>query len=129
MSGVNQAILVGYLGNDPDVHYTADGRVVVNLSLATSDKWRDRPSGEQKMHTEWHKVICFNRLGEIAKNYLKKGALIYVEGKLQTGQWRDKDGVERHTTQIAAKRLEMFGGRSDPQSEVDPVGFDEDLPF
>lgn len=129
MNGINQTILVGYLGNDPDSRFATDGRAVVSLSLATSENWTDKQSGEKHTHTEWHRVVCFNRLAEIAKEYLKKGALIYVEGKLQTRKWKDRDGVDRHTTQISAKRLEMLGGKSDPEPVVDSVDIDEDLPF
>jgi len=100
MSGINQAILIGYLGDDPDMRYAADGRAIVSLSVATSDRWTDKKSGESHTHTEWHKVVCFNRLAEIAKEYLKKGSLIYIEGKLQARQWTDKDGIDRFTTQM-----------------------------
>ena len=109
--GVNKAILIGNLGNDPDIRYTASGAAVANISLATAETWRDKETGEQQERTEWHRVVFFNRLAEIAGEYLKKGSQIYVEGRLQTRKWQDKDGIDRYTTEIVANEMQMLGGR------------------
>ncbi|MBL6969083.1 MAG: single-stranded DNA-binding protein, partial [Gammaproteobacteria bacterium] len=110
--GVNKVILVGNLGQDPDVRYTADGRAIANISIATTDSWKDKNTGEQQDRTEWHRVVFFNRLAEIVSEYLKKGAQVYVEGRLQTRKWQDKDGNDRYTTEIVASEMQMLGGRS-----------------
>ncbi len=110
--GVNKVILVGNLGNDPDVKYTADGRAIANISLATTESWKDRNTGEQQDRTEWHRVVFFNRLAEIVSEYLKKGSQVYVEGKLQTRKWQDQSGQDRYTTEIVANEMQMLGGRS-----------------
>ncbi len=110
--GVNKVILVGNLGNDPDVKYTADGRAIANISLATTESWKDRNTGEQQDRTEWHRVVFFNRLAEIVSEYLKKGSQIYVEGKLQTRKWQDQSGQDRYTTEIVANEMQMLGGRT-----------------
>ncbi|HIJ34892.1 MAG TPA: single-stranded DNA-binding protein, partial [Gammaproteobacteria bacterium] len=108
--GVNKVILVGNLGNDPDVKYTADGRAIANISLATTDSWKDKNTGEQQDRTEWHRVVFFNRLAEIVSEYLKKGAQVYVEGRLQTSKWQDQSGADRYTTEIVASEMQMLGG-------------------
>lgn len=110
--GVNKVILVGNLGQDPDVRYTADGRAIANISIATTDSWKDKNTGEQQDRTEWHRVVFFNRLAEIVSEYLKKGAQVYVEGRLQTRKWQDKEGNDRYTTEIVASEMQMLGGRS-----------------
>lgn len=110
--GINKVILVGNLGNDPDVKYTADGRAIANISLATTESWKDRNTGEQQDRTEWHRVVFFNRLAEIVSEYLKKGSQVYVEGKLQTRKWQDQNGMDRYTTEIVANEMQMLGGRS-----------------
>ncbi len=110
--GVNKVILVGNLGNDPDVKYTADGRAIANISLATTESWKDRNTGEQQDRTEWHRVVFFNRLAEIVSEYLKKGSQVYVEGKLQTRKWQDQNGQDRYTTEIVANEMQMLGGRT-----------------
>jgi len=109
--GINKVILIGNLGNDPDVRYTAGGAAVSNISLATTESWKDRESGEQQERTEWHRVVFFGRLAEIVAEYLKKGSQVYVEGKLQTRKWTDKDGNDRYTTEIVANEMQMLGGR------------------
>ena len=109
--GVNKAILIGNLGNDPDIRYTASGAAVANISLATAETWRDKETGEQQERTEWHRVVFFGRLAEIVGEYLKKGSQIYVEGRLQTRKWQDKDGIDRYTTEIVANEMQMLGGR------------------
>ena len=110
--GVNKVILVGNLGNNPDVRYSADGRAIANVSLATTYSWKDKNSGEQQDRTEWHRVVFFNRLAEIVSEYLKKGAQVYVEGRLQTSKWQDQSGTDRYTTEIVASEMQMLGGRS-----------------
>ena len=107
--GINKVILIGNLGNDPEVRYMPSGAAVANFSVATSENWKDKQSGETKTRTEWHRVCCFNRLGEIAGEYLKKGAKIYIEGRLQTRKWQDANGQDRYTTEIIATEMEMLG--------------------
>jgi len=109
--GVNKVILIGNLGNDPDVRYTASGAAVANISLATAESWRDKESGEQQERTEWHRVVFFGRLAEIVAEYLKKGSQIYVEGRLQTRKWQDKEGKDRYSTEIVANEMQMLGSR------------------
>lgn len=110
--GVNKVILIGRLGADPEVRHTAGGNAVANLSVATSERWRDKASGEMVEKTEWHKVVLFGRLAEVAGEYLTKGAPVYVEGRLQTRKWEDREGVERWTTEIVGSDMQMLGGRS-----------------
>ena len=109
--GVNKVILVGNLGKDPEVRYMPNGNAVANITLATSESWKDKTSGEQQEKTEWHRVVMFRRLGEIAGEYLKKGSQVYIEGKLQTRKWQDKDGNDRYTTEIVADEMQMLGSR------------------
>jgi len=111
MASVNKVILLGNLGADPETRYTADGAAVTNIRIATTDKWKDKNSGEQREATEWHRIVFFNRMAEIAGEYLKKGSPVYVEGKLTTRKWTDKDGVERYTTEIRADSLQLLGSR------------------
>ncbi len=141
--GVNKVILVGNLGNDPDTRYMPSGSAVTNLSVATNESWKDKETGEQKDRTEWHKVAMFGRLAEIAAEYLRKGSQVYIEGKLRTRKWQDKDGNDRWTTEIVADEMQMLGGRMDsgapamndppPPSAPLPKGgsddFDDDIPF
>ncbi len=109
--GVNKVILVGNLGADPEVKYMPNGNAVANATLATSETWKDKQSGENKEKTEWHRVVFFRRLAEIAGEYLKKGSQVYIEGKLQTRKWQDKNGNDRYTTEIIANEMQMLGGR------------------
>ncbi len=109
--GVNKVILIGNLGRDPEVRYTASGSAVANLALATSDTWRDRQTGEQQERTEWHRVVMFNRLGEIAGEYLGKGSKVYIEGRLQTRKWQDQNGQDRYTTEVVANDMQMLDSR------------------
>jgi single-strand DNA-binding protein len=140
--GVNKVILVGNLGADPEVKYMPNGNAVANVTVATSESWKDKQSGEQKDKTEWHRVVFFRRLAEIAGEYLKKGSQIYIEGKLQTRKWQDKNGNDRYTTEIIANEMQMLGGRGGgsadfgaassaaspaPAATVDE--FDDDIPF
>ena len=149
--GVNKVILVGNLGRDPEVRYSPNGQAVANVTIATSDSWKDKTSGEKQERTEWHRVVFFGRLAEIAGEYLKKGAQIYVEGRLQTRKWQDKDGNDRYTTEIVAAEMQMLGSRSGAglpsESTAEPAtagapaaartgakvpagaDFDDDIPF
>jgi single-strand DNA-binding protein len=141
--GINKVILVGNLGADPETRYMPSGSAVTNLRLATTDSWKDKESGEQQERTEWHNVAMFGRLAEIAAEYLKKGSQIYVEGRLRTRKWQDRDGNDRWTTEIVANEMQMLGGRSGagapaaPRSQDQGGGapaapaedFDDDIPF
>ena len=109
--GINKVILVGNLGQDPEVRYMPSGGAVANLTIATSESWKDKQTGQPVEKTEWHRIVFFNRLAEIAGEYLKKGSQIYVEGKLQTRKWQDQSGTDRYTTEIVANELQMLGGR------------------
>ena len=140
--GINKVILVGNLGRDPETRYLPSGGAVTNVSLATSRSWKDRDSGEQKEKTEWHRVVFFNRLGEIAGEYLKRGSKVYVEGELRTREW-EKEGQKHFTTEIVANEMQMLdskGGGSDyetsnsspgatPNSLSSPEIIDDDIPF
>lgn len=108
--GINKVILVGNLGRDPEVRYTAQGAAVANLRIATAEQWKDKQTGERQERTEWHSVVCFGRLGEIAGQYLKKGRQVYIEGRLQTRKWQDRDGNDRYTTEVVANDMQMLGG-------------------
>ena len=120
--GVNKVILVGNLGADPETRYTAGGSAVTNVRLATTDAWKDKQSGEQQERTEWHRVVFWGRLAEIAAEYLRKGSQIYVEGRIQTRKWQDKDGQDRWSTEIVGNEMQMLGGRGGGQSA--PPDFD-----
>ena len=110
--GVNKVILIGNLGNDPEVRYTPNGSAVATISLATSETWRDKQSGELQDRTEWHRVVFFNRLAEIVGEYLHKGSKVYVEGSLRTRKWQDKNGLDRYTTEIIANEMHMLDSKS-----------------
>jgi single-strand DNA-binding protein len=109
--GVNKVILVGNLGADPETRAMPSGATVSNIRIATSESWKDRTSGEQQERTEWHRVVLFGRLGEIAAEYLKKGSQVYIEGSLRTRKWQDKQGQDRYSTEIVAAEMQMLGGR------------------
>ena len=110
--GVNKAIIVGNLGRDPEVRYTATGSAVANVTVATSESWKDKQSGERQERTEWHRVVFFGRLAEIAEEYLKKGSQVYIEGSIRTQKWQDKEsGQDRYTTEIVARDMQMLGSR------------------
>jgi single-strand DNA-binding protein len=115
--GVNKVIVVGNLGGDPETKYMPSGSAVTNLSIATTEQWKDKQSGEQKKRTEWHKVAMFGKLAEIAAEYLRKGSQVYIEGKLRTRKWQDKDGNDRWTTEIVADEMQMLGGRGEQKRE------------
>ena len=109
--GINKVIIVGNVGGDPETRYMPSGSAVTNLTIATNESWKDKQTGEQKERTEWHRVAMFNRLAEIAAEYLRKGSQVYIEGKLRTRKWQDKSGQDRYTTEIIADEMQMLGGR------------------
>ena len=109
--GINKVILIGNLGQDPETRAMPSGKAVANVRVATSDSWRDKTTGEQKEQTEWHTVVFFDRLAEIAAEYLRKGSQVYIEGRLRTRKWQDKSGNDRYTTEIVANEMQMLGGR------------------
>ncbi len=113
MASVNKVIIIGNLGRDPEVRYAPSGAAICNVAIATSRSWKDKTSGERQEETEWHRVVFYDRLAEIAGEYLKKGKSVYVEGRLRTRKWTDKDGVEKYTTEIFAQEMTMLGGRED----------------
>jgi single-strand DNA-binding protein len=113
---VNKAILIGRLGKDPEVRYTPDGTMVTNFNLATDEQWKDK-SGEKVQKTEWHRIVTFGKLAEICGNYLVKGKLVFVEGRIQTRSWEDKDGVKRFTTEIVASNMQMLDSKGQTKSE------------
>lgn len=157
--GVNKVILIGHLGNDPEIRYMPAGGAVANLTLATSESWRDKQSGEMREKTEWHRVIIFGKLAEVAGEYLKKGSQVYIEGSLQTRKWQDQSGQDRYTTEVVVNidgSMQMLGGnggnqagsqktqqnqgwgqpqqpqqpkQQSPQYPEPPMDFDDDIPF
>lgn len=140
MAGINKAILVGRLGRDPEVRYTPDGTAVANFSIATSEEWKDKDTGDKRERTEWHRIVAFRRLGEVCGEYLSKGRQVYIEGRIQTREWEDKDGNKRYTTEIVASQMQMLGSRDDikpasgarmssPSAPPTPEIPDDDIPF
>jgi single-strand DNA-binding protein len=147
VASLNKVTLIGNLGADPETRYMTNGDAVCNINLATTDSWRDKASGEQREATEWHRLVFYRRLAEIASQYLRKGAQIYVEGKIQTRKWTDKDGIDRYTTQVVVDEMKMLGkrqgGSDQPTSDrADPFAsqdsavpgnsagqIDDDIPF
>ena len=149
--GINKVILIGNCGQDPETRHTPSGNAVTNLSIATSESWKDKTTGEAQERTEWHRVVFFNRLAEIAGEYLKKGSKVYVEGSLRTRKWQDNNGQERYTTEIVASSMQMLDSpregdkyaapaqssqRPAPPPQNQPMGahnapqnFDDDIPF
>lgn len=118
MASVNKVILVGNLGRDPEVRYSPDGAAIANVSIATTSQWKDRATGERREEVEWHRVVFYNRLAEIAGEYLRKGKQVYIEGRLKTRKWQDKDtGADRYSTEIVADQMQMLGGRDDANGE------------
>jgi single-strand DNA-binding protein len=143
MAGINKVILIGRLGKDPEVRYTQDGSAVASFSIATSEEWKDKETGDKKERTEWHRIVAWRKLGELCGEYLSKGRQVYIEGKLQTRSW-EKDGVTRYTTEIVASEVQFLGGResggTSPQNQYKekdadvsgPSGSgpqDDDIPF
>ncbi len=143
MAGVNKVILIGRLGRDPEIRYFQDGTAVANFSMATSEEWKDKETGEKRERTEWHRIVAFRRLGEICGEYLSKGKQVYIEGKLQTREWQDKEGNQRYTTEIVASGMQMLGTKdssnnartaNDYQAQTTsappaPETKDDDIPF
>ena len=152
MRGINKVIIVGHLGNDPEVRQFSNGGSVTNISVATSEQWTDKQSGEKREATEWHRISLFNRLGEIAAQYLRKGSKVYIEGSLRTRKWQDQNGQDRYITEIRADSMQMLGGSSQPLElpkvkpieqpattatnitsggigDVDKPDIDDDIPF
>lgn len=139
MSGINKVILIGRLGLAPEARETATGATVTNISVATSEKWKDKNTGAENEKTEWHRVVFFNRLAEVARDYLKKGSSVYVHGKLKTRKWEDSNGTDRYTTEIIANEMQMLDGRNSSSDEFAPkknentakdeFDNDNDLPF
>lgn len=154
--GINKVILVGNLGADPDTRYMPSGKAVTNIRIATSESWKDKQTGDQQERTEWHSIVLYDKLGEIAAEYLRKGSQVFIEGSLRTRKWQDKEGKDRYTTEIIARDMQMLGGRggagggggsgggggeeprrSRPAAQeersspppADEGGFDDDIPF
>jgi len=123
MASVNKVIIVGNLGRDPETRYMPNGEAVTNIAVATTESWKDKNSGEKKELTEWHRITFYRKLAEIAGQYLKKGSQIYVEGRLQTRKWQDKEGVERYTTEIIADTMQMLGSRQGGGGGMDDGGY------
>ncbi len=146
MASVNKVIIVGNLGRDPEVRYMPSGDAIANIAVATTDKWKDKATGDQRESTEWHRISFFGKLAEIASQYLAKGSQVYIEGKLRTRKYTDKDGVEKFSTEIVADSMQMLGSRTAatgqqspqaparprpaaPQSTAHPQYEDDDIPF
>jgi len=125
--GINKVILIGNLGRDPETRYSQGGNPITNFSIATSDSWRDKQSGEQQERTEWHNVVCFSRLAEIAGEYLRKGSKVYIEGSLRTSNW-EKDGQKHYRTEVIARELQMLDGRGGGGGGPPPNGFESSAP-
>mgnify|MGYP001816438330 FL=1 len=126
--GINKVILVGNLGGDPETRYTANGAAITNITVATSESWRDKQTGENQERTEWHRVVFFNRLAEIAGEYLRKGRQVYIEGSLRTRKWQGQDGQDRWTNEIVANEMQMLGNRGDDASARQQGGFRDSKP-
>lgn len=126
MASINKVILIGNLGRDPEVRYTPSGAAVCNISLATTRNWKDKNSGDKVEETEWHRVVFYDRLAEIAGEYLKKGRPVYVEGRLKTRKWQDKDGKDNYTTEVIAEQMQLLGGREG--ASAGPSGGGDDAP-
>jgi len=120
--GINKVILVGNLGQDPETRYMPNGKAVTNLRIATSESWKDKQTGEQREQTEWHSIVMYDKLAEIAAEYLRKGSQVYIEGKLRTRKWQDKEGRDRYTTEIQANEMQMLGGRGGDRSAMGGAG-------
>lgn len=136
MSSLNKAMLIGNLGKDPEAKSLDNGKTVCNFSIATSETWKDKNSGEKKEKTEWHNIVAFDKLGDVCATYLKKGTKIYIEGKIQTRKWTDKNGVDRYTTEIIASEMKMLSSKQEKSEEpakyeksVPETDINDDIPF
>jgi len=118
MAGINKVIIVGNLGNDPEIRTMPNGEMIANISVATSESWTDKNTGEKKTQTEWHRIVIYRKLAEIAAQYLHKGSQVYVEGRLKTRKWQDNNGQDRYTTEIQGDNLQMLGGRQDEPKQA-----------
>ena len=118
MAGINKVIIVGNLGNDPEIRTTPNGEMIANISVATSESWTDKNTGEKKTQTEWHRIVLYRRLAEIVGQYLTKGSQVYIEGRLKTRKWQDSNGQDRYTTEIQGDNLQMLGGRQDEPKQA-----------
>jgi single-strand DNA-binding protein len=127
MSGVNKAIIIGRLGGDPDIKYTPSGDAVANFSIATSEEWKDKDTGEKKERTEWHRIVAWRRLGEICGEYLSKGSQVYIEGRIQTRSW-EQDGNKKYMTEIVATNVQFLDSKK-AKSDGPPLPDDDDIPF
>lgn len=125
MRGVNKVIIVGNLGADPEVKQFSNGGSLTNISVATSEKWTDRQTGEEREQTEWHRIVLNNRLGEVAAQYLRKGSAVYIEGSLRTRKWQDQNGQDRWTTDIRASNMQMLGGRNDAGANMSQTPYNQ----
>lgn len=128
MASVNKVILVGNLGADPETRFMPNGDAVANIRMATTESWKDKATGEKKEITEWHRVVFFRKLAEIVGQYLKKGSAVYIEGRIRTRKWQDKDGQERYTTEIEANEMQMLGGRSSASSSGGEAEYGGSMP-
>lgn len=129
MASVNKAIIVGNLGKDPELRYAASGDAICNITVATTETWKDKASGERKENTEWHRIAFFGKLAEIAGQYLRKGSQVYIEGKIQTRKWKDKDGQDRYTTEIRGEEMKMLGSKPEgADSRPAPQGSTQSAP-
>ena len=125
MRGINKIIIIGHLGADPESHQFSNGGNVTNISVATSEQWTDKQTGEKREATEWHRIALFNRLGEIAAQYLKKGSKVYIEGSLRTRKWQEQNGQDRYTTEVRADKMQMLGYANGSESDWDDVFTDD----
>lgn len=140
MAGINKAILIGNLGRDPELRYTQNGQAVANFTLATTESWTDKASGQKQERTEWHKIVAWGRTGELCAQYLSKGRTVYIEGRIQTREWEDKEGQKRWTTEVNAQTVQFLGGPRTADAENTPADAsappastgpspDDDIPF
>ena len=143
MASINKAILIGNLGSDPDVRYTANGTAVANFNIATNESWNNK-EGQREERTEWHRIVCWNKIAELCGEYLSKGRTVYIEGRIQTREWEDKEGNKRYTTEVVANTVQFLGGRGEASNRNEekkaasgggnvepaaPIAVDDDIPF
>ena len=126
--GINKVIIVGNLGNDPEVRYSQAGAAITNISVATSEVWKDKQTGQPQERTEWHRIVFFNKLAEIAGEYLRKGSKVYIEGQIRTRKWQDKEGQDRYTTEIVSNEMQMLDARGANSGGAAAGGFDQSAP-
>jgi len=136
MSGINKAIILGNVGKDPETKYTGDGKAVCNLTIATSESWKDKNTGQKQERTEWHRVVFFGKLADIVAQYVSKGSSIYIEGQIRTRKWQNANGADQYTTEIVAKEMQLLGGKGDAGKQHQPAPsadlyehLNDDIPF